>query len=274
MTCPSKRWSSPRPSRLSDASQRPLFGALAIPAHARRVDIASDLHLSPELPRTCAAFFSWLQHSPADALIILGDLFEAWVGDDGLTARFEAECAQALRDAAQRRPVAIMRGNRDFLLGPAFFSDTGCTELSDPCVATGLGTQVLLSHGDALCLADVDYQAFRAQVRTPAWQQAFLAQPLDQRLQLAAQMRAESRRRQAQLAPESYADPDPALCAQWLQAAQCNVLIHGHTHRPGRSVDPAGWERIVLSDWDLDHAQRCEVLAWTAAGFERLDPRG
>ena len=236
---------------------------------AQRVEFVSDLHLAPEWPRTREAFFGWLRHSTADHLVILGDLFEAWIGDDALATGFEAECAAALREASRRRPVAVMRGNRDFLLGDAFFQHTGCQELDDPCRVSAFGLTLLLSHGDALCLDDQDYQRFRAQVRGEAWQQAFLSQPLVARQQIAAQMREASRQRQQGRPAESYADPDPALATRWLAQAGAQVLLHGHTHRPTDESRPEGWRRLVLSDWDLDHAERAEVLVWTASGFER-----
>ena len=232
------------------ADRIPVVG---LPAGVVSVEFVSDLHLGPDMPRTCAAFLSWLRESPADALVILGDLFEAWVGDDALSQPFESACADALAQAAGRRPVAVMRGNRDFLLGDRFFQATGCIELPDPCVLHWDGRRVLLSHGDALCLADHAYQQFRAQVRQAAWQQAFLARPLAERQTVAAQMRAASQASQGSRPVETYADADAPLCLDWLAAALADTLVHGHTHRPAtHAMGPQRW-RWVLSDWDLDH---------------------
>lgn len=249
----------------------PVATALALPAGVECVEFISDLHLSPELPRTTAAFEAYLAGSSAQVIFILGDLFEAWVGDDMLTQPYESRCARALRAAAQRCAVYVMRGNRDFLIGPRFFAETGCLAADDPMqVQAPWGETLLLSHGDALCLDDVDYQRFRAQVRAPGWQAAFLARPLAERLAVAAQMRAASQAHQGGQPAESYADVDAALSLDWLQRAGAATLLHGHTHRPTTECRPEGWRRVVLSDWDLDHGQRAEVLRWTARGFERL----
>jgi UDP-2,3-diacylglucosamine hydrolase len=121
-----------------------------------------------------------------------------------------------------------------------------------------------------MCLADVDYQRFRAEVRQAPWQAAFLARPLPERQVMAAGMRAASAASQAGRAAETYADPDPAMAADWLRTAGADQLVHGHTHRPGDETRPEGWTRRVLSDWDLDHGQRAEVLAWSADGWQRL----
>jgi len=241
------------------------------------VDFISDLHLSPELPRTLAALEAYLASARADAVFILGDLFEAWVGDDSITLPFERRCSNMLAAAARKRPLYVMRGNRDFLLGAGFFVATGAVELPDPVAlhAPGIAAEpVLLSHGDALCLDDTAYQQFRAQVRQPAWQAAFLARPLDERQAIGAQMRAASREHQQRVEPITYADADPALAQEWLRAAGARILIHGHTHRPQSERRAEGWQRHVLSDWDVDHATppRAEVLRWSAQGFTRSHP--
>ena len=169
-----------------------------------------------------------------------------------------------------------MHGNRDFLLGEAFFAATGARPLADPTLVRGFGRGVLLTHGDAWCLADEPYMKFRAQVRQPAWAAQLLAQPLEARLALAAKMRAGSREQQR--GAVTYADVDEAVARDAMQAAGADVLVHGHTHRP--STGPfAGGTRLVLSDWHLDpapageghdDAPRAEVLRWSAAGFERV----
>ena len=257
---------------MSDGQASVAGAPLRLPDTVQVVDFVSDLHLNPALPATVAAFFEYLQRSRSDALVLLGDIFEAWVGDDSLGQAFEESCARALHSFSRRAPLLIMRGNRDFLLGPEFFAATGARDLPDPTSLSAFGDTVLLSHGDALCLADTAYQSFRSEVRQAAWQQAFLAQPLDDRLAIAQRMREASQAHQRAQAPVTWADVDPALTTAWLSQARVNVLVHGHTHRPGSEHRPEGWTRHVLSDWDLDHAHRAEVLRWTAAGFSRLAP--
>lgn len=239
------------------------------------VGFISDLHLSPELPHTVAAFEALLQAPPTDALFILGDLFEAWIGDDMLDLDFEARCADALRRASAQTPIHVMRGNRDFLLGQRFFAETGCTELPDPVVLHGFSESVLVSHGDELCQADIAYQRFRAEVRQASWQAAFLSRPLVERQGIADQMRAASQAHQrGGMAQDAvtWADVDPELAVTWLTRADARLLLHGHTHRPQSQQMPAGWCRHVLSDWDLDHAPtpRAELMHWSAQGWNRL----
>ena len=190
-----------------------------------------------------------MESTAASALFILGDLFEAWVGDDvAQVPGFEQDCAAVLRATAQRLPVFFLAGNRDFLVGPGLAEATGMTLLQDPTVVTFGDTRWLLSHGDALCIADTEYLAFRAQVRTPAWQRAFLAQPLATRQQIARGMRSESE--QLKRAGREYADVDGPTALQWLREADAPVLVHGHTHKPGDHALDATHRRIVLSDWD------------------------
>lgn len=250
-------------------------GRVTLPPSITVVDFVSDLHLSPELPRTLAAFEDYLSRTSAGAVFILGDLFEAWVGDDASALPFERQCVDMLAAAARRHPLHVMRGNRDFLLGDRFFAETGAVDLPDPVAlhAPGIApAPVLLSHGDALCLADTAYQQFRAQVRQPPWQAAFLARPLEERQAIAAQMRAASRAHQQLQAPVTWADADPALAGEWLSEAGARTLIHGHTHRP-QSENTEGRARHVLSDWDCDQAApRAQVLRWTPAGFARIAP--
>lgn len=240
---------------------------------AEVIDVVSDLHLSPDMPRTLAAFLAYLGGTQAQALVLLGDVFEAWVGDDALTQPFEAECARALRAFSQQRPLLVMRGNRDFLLGPAFFQATGAQDLPDPCVLRSPLGQALLAHGDAWCVADTAYQQFRTQVRQSAWQSAFLAKPLAERLAIAQGLRAASQAHQ-QDPNHSHADVDLELAGQHLTATGCEVLVHGHTHKPGTQGWGSGLLRHVLSDWDLDGhgAPRCEVLRWRKVGWQRLPP--
>lgn len=242
-----------------------------LPASVQVVEFISDLHLSPDLPHTVAAFEGYLRSTTADAVFILGDLFEVWIGDDVQQQSFEAGCIQALRALAQRCRLHVMRGNRDFLLGNAFFEATHATDLPDPQPVRAFGQTVLLSHGDALCLADSEYQRFRQVVRSAPWQQSFLAKPMAERLRIASQMRQASRAHQGNQNVLAYADVDPTLASQWLAAASASTLVHGHTHHPRSEQFPDGWQRHVLSDWDLDHGTpvRAEVLRWTRAGFAR-----
>ncbi len=225
------------------------------------VDFISDLHLQASDPQTFVAWRSYLQHTAADAVFILGDLFDVWVGDDvlSLTNSFERQCADALRAAARRLDVYILCGNRDFLMGPALMEACGATLMQDPCVLAFAGQRWLLTHGDALCLADTDYMAFRAMARSEKWQQDFMSQALPIRMELGRSMRAQSeahKRTQTQ-----YADVDFDAADALLDSHQATHMVHGHTHKPAKHTLSGGRERLVLSDWDLHgHLPRAEVL--------------
>jgi UDP-2,3-diacylglucosamine hydrolase len=241
--------------------QAPRPQELRAAAGWRSVDLISDLHLQASHPATFDAWRRYLGSTPADALFILGDLFEAWVGDDVIAAEgFEAACVAALRASSGRIPVFFLVGNRDFLAGEQFAQASGMTLLQDPTALTFGERRWLLSHGDALCLGDTEYQAFRAQVRSAAWQQGFLGQPLALRQSVARGMRTESESRKA--GDTVYADVDTHAALGWLSAADAPVLVHGHTHRPGEHALDATHRRIVLSDWELDAAEpaRAEAL--------------
>lgn len=255
----------------SAAPAPPAAAEFVAPAHWQAIDFISDLHLSEALPRTFAAWQAHLSTTSADAVFILGDLFELWVGDDARTRAFEQRCVAVLAGAAKERNLAFMVGNRDFLVGPDLLQDCRMTALADPTVLVAWGQRVLLSHGDALCLSDTPYQAFRRMVRSAAWQAEFLAKPLDERLTVAAQIRAASEQRR-RFDGDSSADVDEAAAVGWLQAAQARTLVHGHTHRPAQHFLPGGHDRLVLSDWDLDQGDRAEVLRLTPAGFARRPP--
>ena len=249
----------------------PPFEELAAPPHWRTVDFISDLHLQASEPATVAAFQHYLESTPADAVFILGDLFEVWVGDDALRepGSFEAQGCALLRAATQRLPVYFMHGNRDFLAGPDFLAACGINGLADPTVLAFGGQRYVLSHGDLLCLDDVDYQRFRLQARSADWQQQFLAQPLATRRAQARGIRQESEAKKQSGA--SYADVDGPAAVAWLQAAGAHTLIHGHTHRPAHHVLAPGLQRVVLSDWDAAALPpRLETLRLSSAGLERL----
>jgi len=187
----------------------------------------------------------------ADALYILGDLFEYWVGDDGLALAFPRRVAQALKAAAARLPVRFMHGNRDFLVAQEFARQTGVELLDDPSIVDLYGTRTLLMHGDTLCTGDSAYQAFRTQVHDPAWQRATLARPIAERVAIAQGMRVQSEGAKQAKAMEIM-DVAPEAVEKAFADSGCDVLIHGHTHRPGRHVHRvAGRDRVrwVLPDW-------------------------
>lgn len=250
----------------------PGFPELIAPAAWRTVDFISDLHLHAEDADTFEAWRGYLETSPADALFILGDLFEVWVGDDSAhEPGFEAQCAAVLRQASARRPVYFMHGNRDFMVGSALAAQCGFTLLDDPTVLVLHGERWLLSHGDLLCLEDTAYLAFRAQVREPQWQQAQLAKPLAVRRAIAEHMRAESQAHQAD-SRMVWADVDDDAARSWLRTANARTLIHGHTHRPATHDLGAGLQRIVLSDWDVTaQPARAQALCLSVAGAQRVD---
>ena len=251
----------------------PLVAQLQGAPDWRVIDLISDLHLQPTEPQTVQAWRDYLARSQADAIFMLGDLFEVWVGDDALDepCSFEAECAALLREAAQKRPLFFMVGNRDFLAGDEFLRRSGMTALTEPTVLHWVGPNILLSHGDALCLGDVEYQQFRALSRSAAWQQQLLVQPLAVRRAIGKSARSESEQRKQSGAP--YADADPQMTATWMQAAQAPWLIHGHTHQPADHALGKDQWRIVLSDWHIDaNTQRAEVLRVTPEGWLRISP--
>ncbi len=220
----------------------------------------SDLHLDPARPEITALFLRFLQReaASADALYILGDLFEAWVGDDdpSSTGQQVAEGLRRLADAGV--PVYFVHGNRDFLVGQDYAGRAGMRILPDPAVVSLYGEPVLVMHGDLLCTDDHAYQAFRAQTRDPHWQAMFLAQPLAARQAFAAQARQASMSRQQDMIDgdrasfEAVTDVNPQAVEATLARFGVATLVHGHTHRPAmhavRIGDREG-RRIVLGDW-------------------------
>ncbi len=214
----------------------------------------SDLHLDTERPAIRDLFGRFIHEDAraADALYILGDLFEAWIGDDD-PSDTGAFVADALRDLSTAGvPVYFMRGNRDFLLGGHYARRAGVTILPDPAVVMLHGKPTLLMHGDTLCTDDVAYQQFRAQTRDPEWQRQFLSQPLEARAAFAAQARAASKAHQsglkAQGAMDAITDVSEETVAATMALFGIDTLIHGHTHRPAVHAHD-GKTRIVLGDW-------------------------
>lgn len=250
---------------------RPSIGLLTAPAAWLTVDLISDLHLQASESATFEAWRDYMACTPADAVLILGDLFEVWVGDDAAAQDpFLQSCAEVLRQTAQRAHVAFMPGNRDFLVGPDYLGCCGVAPLTDPTLLE-LGEQrILLSHGDALCLDDKPYQAFRRQARSPQWQQDFLAKPLAERQEFARSLRAlsESQKHEGM----TFADADLEMSLFWLAQAQADCLVHGHTHRPADHALGSA-QRHVLSDWSLDHAPlRAQVFRLQRDGAsQRID---
>src|SRR4029079_16652820 len=179
-------------------------------------------------PRTFQAFADYLKAASADAILILGDLFEVWVGDDARHEGFEGQCAQVLRSAASRRWIGFMPGNRDFLVGSDLLEACGLAALPDPTLLMAFGSCALLTHGDALCLADTAYQRFRREVRGKVWQQDFGARPLQERRALARRMREASELRKSVISAKDGADIDVPAALAMLEEARSSVLIHGH----------------------------------------------
>ena len=229
----------------------------------------ADLHLDPGRPQITALFERYLADEEvrhADALYILGDLVEAWIGDDddaALPARIAA-ATRAVRDAGV--PVYFMVGNRDFLLGQAFAERAGLTLLDDGTVHDIHGRRTLLMHGDVLCTDDVAYQAVRKQVRTPEWRAQILAMPLQARRAFAAKAREDSRAHTGSTM-ESIMDVNADAVAETMRNAGVTRLIHGHTHRPAVhdfQLGGAPAQRIVLGDW----YEQGSVLRVDADGVE------
>ncbi len=213
----------------------------------------SDLHLCATRPGINRIFFDFLRApaARAEALYILGDLFEYWAGDDD-NDPFSASVFAALRELAGRGvALYLMHGNRDFLIGSQFSAACRATLLPDPTRVNLYGTPTLLMHGDTLCTDDIRYQDFRAKVRAPEWQQQFLAQPLAARKQIIAGLRTENAA-EKQLKSESIMDVTVATVETQLRNHGYPRLIHGHTHRPAlhqHLVDGHRCERWVLADW-------------------------
>lgn len=229
----------------------------------------SDLHLAPERPGITGEFLRFMRDTApaAEVLYVLGDLFEYWAGDDD-DAPLGLEVAAALKALSSHGTrVVLMHGNRDVLMGAALAERCGAQLAGDPLTADLYGTPTLLTHGDALCTDDADYQRFRSYARDPGNQQRFLAQPLAARREQMQGMRAQSEASKQQKA-EAIMDVAPAAVEALLRSHGYPRLIHGHTHRPGRHVhvvDGRRCERWVLGDWYRRGSYlRCDADGCTA----------
>ena len=228
---------------------------------------ASDLHLDPSAPETSARFLRFLGGPAREArsLYLLGDLFEAWIGDDDPEPAYRAIVEAIAAVAHSGVLVCVMRGNRDFLIGERFCAESGALLLEDPAIVAIDGTRVLLSHGDGLCVDDRAYQRLRALVREDAIRRGFARLPLEARRKLAAEAREGSREHLAG-AGEYITDVSQAAVESLMRAADIAILVHGHTHRPGvHRFRSEGVERtrIVLGAWH-DEAM---VLRWDPSGY-------
>jgi len=226
----------------------------------------SDLHLEPGQPEIGEQFLSFLagEARQAEALYILGDLFEVWLGDDDPNPYY-GEMKLALRELSDTGvPVYFMHGNRDFMIGADFATEAGLTILEDPTVVDLYGEKVLLCHGDSLCTDDIHYQQARAMTRNPEWQAMMLSKSIEERIALAIQARKESMERGESLSDEIM-DVNQDAVAAALGEHGVKVMLHGHTHRPAvHSLDLGDHTatRIVLGDW----YEQGSVVRWDDDG--------
>ena len=236
----------------------------------------SDLHLSPQTPGVTGVLLKFLagRARAAEQLYILGDLFEAWPGDDCIDDpenAFDRQIVNALRQLSDAGvALSVMHGNRDFLLGQQFAAQTGARLLTDPHVLSLPTWQLVLSHGDQLCTDDIDYQRFRALVRNPAWCADFLDKPLAERKAIATAMRQQSEEsKREKLGQAQLMDLNPVATDDFLREHGYATFIHGHTHHPATHdhlVDGIHVERWVLSDWHDTHG---ECLCWDGQTLSR-----
>jgi UDP-2,3-diacylglucosamine hydrolase len=226
----------------------------------------SDLHLDVKRPRITQAFFTFLERYAvqSDALYILGDFFNVWLGDDA-AGELESQVAKKLHTlSSQGVAIYLMHGNRDFLIGNDFAASCGANLIEEPYILLDYEQRIILMHGDVLCTRDIDYMAFRDMVRQPDWQQEFLARPLQERRAYADQARQQSKTMSSNK-PEDIMDVTQEAVTQLMQTHKASYLIHGHTHRPAvHTLESEGklLRRLVLSDWE-DRVQ-----------FVRLDESG
>ena len=235
------------------------------------VVFASDVHLAPERPDISKRFFSFLekQAGRVDALYLLGDLFEAWVGDDDDDefAELVKKNLRALSDSGVA--VYLMHGNRDFLIGKQFAAASGCQLIDDPARLELYGETLLLSHGDALCTDDLEYQEFRKEVRDPQWQEQFLRKSLAERRDFARQARDASTQHQQQQSVE-IGDVNQQAVETLIAEQQVSLLLHGHTHRPAvhdfKLSNGTDARRIVLGAW----YEQGSMVRWDENGIELI----
>jgi UDP-2,3-diacylglucosamine hydrolase len=226
----------------------------------------SDLHLEADRPDIADQFLKFLETEAlgSDALYILGDLFEFWIGDDDPNEHYEW-IKQGLRKLTKKNiPVFFMHGNRDFMIGERFASETAITILPDPCIAKIHGENVLLSHGDAYCTDDIEYQSVRKMTRDPQWQAMMLSKSVEERMAFAEQARTASLARGGNI-DQQIADVNPAAIETAFREAGVKLMLHGHTHRPAVheiDIDGQPARRIVLGDW-YEHGS---VLRWDENG--------
>jgi len=249
---------------------------------AGTVWLASDIHLGPDVPRTASVFQRFLQEAcaQADALILCGDIFDAWIGDDAALDTPDpwlAQAMQGMRDVSSRIPLWLGRGNRDFLLGQRFAKAVGASILPDSVLLDTDTGPVLLSHGDEYCTDDAGYQRFRRIVRQPLVQGLFLKLSLATRRRIAGWARARSKASNQYKAMDIM-DVTPAAIAQAFARSEAHDKVHGHTHRPAiHELEVAGTprRRIVLPDWDFDHAEppRGGWLSISATGMRLHEAR-
>lgn len=256
---------------------KPTFHELELPPQTQCIEFISDLHLDAQNRPVFEAWQRYMKNTHADAVFILGDLFESWVGDDILSAPsalgdFERECAAVLAQTAQNCTVYFMAGNRDFFAGLQMPQALHITLLPDPTLLLWNAQKTILTHGDLLCTDDVKYQEFRQMVHNPLWQQQVLRMPLEARIATAQQMRQQSEMAKKTNAAQIM-DVNAQEVAIWMNAAQATDMIHGHTHRPADHFLANGQKRIVLTDWDLNAQPmpKAEVLRWEKGqAFERI----
>ena len=249
--------------------------------------LISDLHLTPSMPLTAQRFFDFCEKEGpgVEAVFILGDLFEYWIGDDAaLDSPFQQEVKRAIANLSTKTKTFYMHGNRDFLIGADYLKKTGMTLLPDPSKIVISGNEYILCHGDSLCTDDVGYQIFRNWVRKPWLQKIFLRMPLHWSKSIAKNLRSNSSAQYqsyAGNAPEERARKTNVTlraCAALLRDLSGNKLIHGHTHLPAHHLEQSHeqtWQRWVLSDWDLDHPEsslpKASALRIDASGVHYTD---
>lgn len=231
---------------------------------------ASDLHLDPSTPEIAARFLRFLAGpvQGARSLFLLGDLFEAWIGDDDPEPAHRAVIARLAALAGSGTLVYVMRGNRDFMLGERFCREAGATLLDDPSILTVAGERIAISHGDGLCIDDHAYQRLRTLVRDPALRAGFARLPIEARRRLAAEAREGSREHLANAAGY-ITDVNAGAVESVFRGAGVDLMIHGHTHRPGVhkvSIDGRERTRVVLGAWHDD----ADVVRWDDAGWQLI----